>query len=247
MQEGRKGTYHREGRWVMESSAMPASLAAWKILPSTSMLTALVHSSRRAYLGLGAGPNVLGCGSSFAEALAGPPPPPQCKPRFCFWGPIRVRGEASEWSRGTWLCHPARWDHPGCPFGSAAGSVREGARAPRTAQLTCGRTCAPSRFSASHPPTAHPSSHTRLPNLGGAQGGSVGFSKGWASAGAQTRGTWEGLERLVRVEYGGTFDFGEGWPLGTRVLPTYPPGGKTLIAQKDVIRIVQTVVAQPHG
>ena len=37
----------------MESSAMPASLAAWKIFPSTSMLTALVHSSRRAYLGLG--------------------------------------------------------------------------------------------------------------------------------------------------------------------------------------------------
>lgn len=50
---GKGGTYHREGRWVMESRAMPASLAAWKILPSTSMLTALVHSSRRAYLGLG--------------------------------------------------------------------------------------------------------------------------------------------------------------------------------------------------
>lgn len=47
-----KSTYHREGRWVMDSSAIPASLAAWKILPSTSMLTALVHSSRRAYLGL---------------------------------------------------------------------------------------------------------------------------------------------------------------------------------------------------
>lgn len=31
---------------------MPASLAAWKIFPSTSMLTALVHSSNRAYLGL---------------------------------------------------------------------------------------------------------------------------------------------------------------------------------------------------
>ena len=52
---GREGTYHREGRWVMESRAMPASLAAWKILPSTSMLTALVHSSRRAYLGLEGG------------------------------------------------------------------------------------------------------------------------------------------------------------------------------------------------
>lgn len=43
----------REGRWVIESSAIPASFAAWKIFPSTSMLTALVHSSSRAYLGLG--------------------------------------------------------------------------------------------------------------------------------------------------------------------------------------------------
>lgn len=42
----------REGRWVMDSSAIPASFAAWKIFPSTSMLTALVHSSRRAYRGL---------------------------------------------------------------------------------------------------------------------------------------------------------------------------------------------------
>lgn len=44
--------YHREGLCVMESREMPASLAAWKIFPSTSMLTALVHSSNRAYLGL---------------------------------------------------------------------------------------------------------------------------------------------------------------------------------------------------
>lgn len=36
----------------MESREMLASLAAWKIFPSTSMLTALVHSSSRAYLGL---------------------------------------------------------------------------------------------------------------------------------------------------------------------------------------------------
>lgn len=36
----------------MESREMLASLAAWKIFPSTSMLTALVHSSNRAYLGL---------------------------------------------------------------------------------------------------------------------------------------------------------------------------------------------------
>lgn len=37
---------------MIERSAIPASLAASKILPSTSILTALVHSSRRAYLGL---------------------------------------------------------------------------------------------------------------------------------------------------------------------------------------------------
>lgn len=72
LQAGRKGTYHREGRWVMESRAMPASFAAWKILPSTSMLTALVHSSRRAYLGLGGGYRVdkAGCGPSIADVLA---------------------------------------------------------------------------------------------------------------------------------------------------------------------------------
>lgn len=46
------GSYHREGLCVMESREMPPSLAAWKIFPSTSMLTALVHSSSRAYLGL---------------------------------------------------------------------------------------------------------------------------------------------------------------------------------------------------
>lgn len=44
--------YHRDGLCVMDSREMPASLAAWKIFPSTSMLTALVHSSKRAYLGL---------------------------------------------------------------------------------------------------------------------------------------------------------------------------------------------------
>lgn len=38
---------------MIDSSAIPASFAAWKIPPSTSMLTALVHSSSRAYLGLG--------------------------------------------------------------------------------------------------------------------------------------------------------------------------------------------------
>lgn len=36
----------------MDSREMPAALAAWKMVPSTSMLTALVHSSSRAYLGL---------------------------------------------------------------------------------------------------------------------------------------------------------------------------------------------------
>lgn len=44
--------YHRDGLCVMDNREMPASLAAWKIFPSTSMLTALVHSSKRAYLGL---------------------------------------------------------------------------------------------------------------------------------------------------------------------------------------------------
>lgn len=44
--------YHREGLCVIDSREMPASLAAWKILPSTSILTALVHSSKSAYLGL---------------------------------------------------------------------------------------------------------------------------------------------------------------------------------------------------
>lgn len=46
------GSHHREGLCVMDSREMPAFLAAWKIFPSTSMLTALVHSSNRAYLGL---------------------------------------------------------------------------------------------------------------------------------------------------------------------------------------------------
>lgn len=45
-------TYHREGLWVIDSKEIPASFAAWNILPSTSILTALVHSSSRAYLGL---------------------------------------------------------------------------------------------------------------------------------------------------------------------------------------------------
>lgn len=48
----RDRSYHREGLCVMDSREMPAFLAAWKIFPSTSMLTALVHSSSRAYLGL---------------------------------------------------------------------------------------------------------------------------------------------------------------------------------------------------
>lgn len=77
LQAGREGTYHREGRWVMESRAMPASLAAWKILPSTSMLTALVHSSRRAYFGLESGSRA---GEAVAPPLlltwSGPDPPP---------------------------------------------------------------------------------------------------------------------------------------------------------------------------
>ena len=46
------GAYQREGLWVMLRRVMPWSLAVWNIFPSTSMLTALVHSSRRANLGL---------------------------------------------------------------------------------------------------------------------------------------------------------------------------------------------------
>lgn len=46
-------TDHREGLCVIDSRAIPASFAAWKMFPSTSMLTALVHSSSRAYRGLG--------------------------------------------------------------------------------------------------------------------------------------------------------------------------------------------------
>lgn len=36
----------------MESRDIPAAFAAWNIFPSTSMLTALVHSSSNAYFGL---------------------------------------------------------------------------------------------------------------------------------------------------------------------------------------------------
>ena len=43
---------HRDGLCVIDSRAIPASFAAWKMFPSTSMLTALVHSSSRAYRGL---------------------------------------------------------------------------------------------------------------------------------------------------------------------------------------------------
>jgi hypothetical protein len=44
--------YQREGLWVMVSRVIPASLAAWYIEPSTSRLTALVHSSSKANWGL---------------------------------------------------------------------------------------------------------------------------------------------------------------------------------------------------
>jgi len=45
-------THHSEGRWEMDRRTIPASFAAWKIFPSTSMLTAEVHSSNSAYTGL---------------------------------------------------------------------------------------------------------------------------------------------------------------------------------------------------
>lgn len=80
LQAEREGTYHREGRWVMESRAMPASFAAWKILPSTSMLTALVHSSRRAYLGLGSRGQV--------DKAVDPPDTLACPQALTLCGPI---------------------------------------------------------------------------------------------------------------------------------------------------------------
>lgn len=45
-------TNHREGLCEILKRLIPSSLAAWKILPSTSMLTALVHSSSKANWGL---------------------------------------------------------------------------------------------------------------------------------------------------------------------------------------------------
>ena len=45
-------TNQREDLWEMLNRLIPASLAAWKMLPSTSILTALVHSSSRANCGL---------------------------------------------------------------------------------------------------------------------------------------------------------------------------------------------------
>lgn len=95
-----------------------------------------------------------------------------------------------------------------------------------TTQLTCGRTSGPCRFSASHPPTAHPSSHTRPPNLGKGQGASL--------CRAQTQGRWEGPKGLVRVGDGGICDFGEGWPLAPRALDAYLSGGDTLRVKKDL-------------
>lgn len=48
----RQQSHHKEGRWVMVSNVIPASLAAWYIWLSTSMLTALVHSSSKTNWGL---------------------------------------------------------------------------------------------------------------------------------------------------------------------------------------------------
>jgi len=46
------GQYHNDGRCVMVSSVMPACFAAWYIWLSTSIDTALVHSSSSANFGL---------------------------------------------------------------------------------------------------------------------------------------------------------------------------------------------------
>ena len=48
----RTPTHQREGRCEMVRRVIPVSLAAWKMPPSTSILTALVHSSSSANLGL---------------------------------------------------------------------------------------------------------------------------------------------------------------------------------------------------
>ena len=45
-------TNQSEGLCEMLKRLIPSSLAAWKILPSTSILTALVHSSNKANCGL---------------------------------------------------------------------------------------------------------------------------------------------------------------------------------------------------
>ena len=44
--------HHNDGRCEIVNSVIPAVLTAWNMAPSTSMLTALVHSSSRAYRGL---------------------------------------------------------------------------------------------------------------------------------------------------------------------------------------------------
>lgn len=111
----------------MESRAMPASLAAWKILPSTSMLTALVHSSRSAYLGLGVGSKAPGCG--VLPSLGLPRPytvgTPLCLLDPASWG----YGEASSGPPPPGC--PARAPgHPTLPLVPAAGWAPEGAPLP---------------------------------------------------------------------------------------------------------------------
>lgn len=129
---GREGTYHREGRWVMESRAMPASLAAWKILPSTSMLTALVHSSRRAYLGLGGG-------GPAGEAVNLPWPIPQPAPST---HPVRKPDARAQPVPGGPV--------PAAPWGRGEPPSGAAPRDPR------GRTCRAGTGTARSPVVEHP-------------------------------------------------------------------------------------------
>lgn len=145
----------------MESRAMPASLAAWKILPSTSMLTALVHSSRRAYFGLESGGRA---GEAVDPPLlvtwSGPHPPP-LGAQFLLGPPNSTAFPLKE-APGSMHAEPL--------LSLCLGLGEQ--------PLTYGRTCGPCRSSASRPLTERPSSHTRPPNLGRGQGGSVQFNKG---------------------------------------------------------------------
>ncbi|KAE9535089.1 hypothetical protein AGLY_008381 [Aphis glycines] len=89
---------NEDGLWVMVSSVMPESLADWYMSLSTSILTALVHSSRRANDGLKMQilAKAILCFSppdrtSFQSAVASQPP------SLC-----------TKWDRWTWARHASK-------------------------------------------------------------------------------------------------------------------------------------------